>query len=206
MAGAYDYIVLTLDGGLTGWRSFAAHANGAAAQALAERGGSLVGLFAPQLGFASNAAALLVRWSGPAPEDLDVLTGAPQVSGWLREALTATARPVDGRPLRSGGVYVHRWFVIDPGRDAEFVDLSRRAWPAFEAAYETEIFGLFRAARTAADRAADQERLLLITWYASHGVWEASREQTNDPDSLFVRRQQLIRSTIGRSTILAPAA
>ena len=53
----------------------------------------------------------------------------------------------------------------------------------------------------AEDRAAGQARLLLMTWYASHGVWETSREQTVDPDGLFTKRHEMTRSTVGRSSL-----
>ena len=43
--------------------------------------------------------------------------------------------------------------------------------------------------------------LLLLTYYASHGEWEASRDQTRDPNGLFAQRHELTRSTIGRSSL-----
>jgi hypothetical protein len=87
---------------------------------------------------------------------------------------------------------------------ADFVDLSGRAWGGFEGAYDTEVFGLFTAEPTPNDHDNGQARLLLLTWYASHGVWEASREQPSDPRSLFAQRHELTRSTIGRSSLLVP--
>jgi len=45
---------------------------------------------------------------------------------------------------------------------------------------------------------------LLLTYYASHGVWEESRHQTRDPNGLFAQRHALTRSTIGRSSLLVP--
>ena len=62
--------------------------------------------------------------------------------------------------------------------------------------------GLFFFLCTAQDLRESTGRLLLLTYYASHGVWEESREQTREPNGLFVQRHALTRSTIGRSSIL----
>jgi hypothetical protein len=97
---------------------------------------------------------------------------------------------------------VHRWFSVDADSVADFISLSNRAWENFESSYQTEIFGLFTAERTARDVQAGAGRLLLLTYYASHGVWEQSRDQTRDPNGLFAQRHALTRSTIGRSSIL----
>ena len=205
MTSAYDYITVTLGRGRAAWLDFAARVNTEGAAEVARVGGDLVGLFSPQLGFASNEAAILLRWPtgvrGPASPIADL--GAT-LSGPV-EALTPTLRPRDDSALRPGGIYVHRWFVVDADQAEAFIALSGRAWGDFERAYETEIFGLFTAAPDAEDVALGQVRLLLLTWYASHGAWEASRDQTVDPEGLFVRRHALTRSTIGRSSLWVPA-
>ena len=97
---------------------------------------------------------------------------------------------------------MHRWFTVDGDSVADFVSLSNRAWANFEGSYRTEIFGLFTAERTTQDVRDETGRLLLLTYYASHGVWEESRDQTRDPNGLFVQRHALTRSTIGRSSLL----
>jgi hypothetical protein len=203
MAAAYDYLTLTLGRGRAAWEAFATHVNGPGAGEIARAGGELVGLFAPQLGFASNEAAVLVRWSTGESGSTASLIGAEGVVSSQVDALMPTLRPREGQALRDGGIYVHRWFVVDGERVADFVDLSGRAWGGFEGAYDTEIFGLFTATPTADDVARGQGRLLLLTWYASHGVWEASREQAADPQSLFAQRHLLTRSTVGRSSLRA---
>jgi hypothetical protein len=201
MTAAYDYTVLTLPRGRVAWPSLARHILGEAAQVLAARGDALVGLFSPQLGFASNEAAVLVRRGGDGQEPLVTLAPASLASAGPVERLMPTLRPVEGQSLRQGGIYVHRWFTVDVDRVQDFIDLSGRAWGGFEGEYDSEIFGLFTAAITSADRAAGQARLLLLTWYRDHGVWEASRVQTVDPEGLFQRRHDLTRTTIGRSSL-----
>lgn len=206
MAAVYDYLSLTLPRGRGPWQDLAAHVHGPGAAAVTAAGGELIGLFSPQLGFASNAAVALVRWPDGVRRSLGALTDTPAVVDVSGDVLTPTVRPREGAALRPGGIWVHRWFTVDAGREADFVDLSNRAWARFEGAYDTEIFGLFTAAPTEDDLAAGQGRLLLLTWYASHGVWEASREQTIDPEGLFVKRHELTRSTVGRSSLLVPKA
>jgi hypothetical protein len=196
---SYDYLSMELKRGRSAWRGFAADAP-AAADAIAGEGGALVGVFSPQLGFASDEAVALVSWPG-APGAIDAMVGSDQVVGHRRELLTPTARPMGAAALRTGGIYVHRWFTIDAESVDAFVDISARAWVGFEAAYDVKIFGLSTAALTDDDRAAGQARLLLLTWYASHGVWETSREQTVDPDGLFTKRHEMTRSTVGRSSL-----
>jgi hypothetical protein len=195
MAATYEYLSITLARGRQAWADFAAHMRG-----VDPSGGEVVGLFQGQLGFGSNEAVVLTRGGSPS------LEGAPGVASIMREMLTPTVRPADRAQLKSGGIYVHRWFTVDGDRAQDFVALSNRAWTNFEGSYDTEIFGLFTAARSETDRRDGAGRLLLLTWYASHGVWENSREQTNDPQSLFVQRHALTRTTIGRSSRTIPLA
>jgi hypothetical protein len=207
MSEAFDYAVLTLPRGRAAWMSLAAHVLGPGAHDLAARGAEVVGLFSPQLGFASNEGAVLIRRADGGPTPLGGLIPAHLATAGPVERLEPTLRPVAGQRLRDGGIYVHREFTVDSDRAADFVDLSGRAWGGFEGEYDTEIFGLFTVEVSDADRAAGQARLLLLTWYRDHGVWEASRAQTIDPEGLFQRRHDLTRSTIGRSTlrVLAPS-
>jgi hypothetical protein len=167
-------------------------------------GGELVGQFTPQLGWAANEAALLLRAPGEGLEATtaaaaQALTSATLIRRWL----TPTVRPAapDARP-ETGGIYVHRWFVIAAADEAEFVRLSGEAWPAFEGQFDARIFGLFRAAPSQAEAAAGEASLLLITRYGDHGVWEASRDPTTDAMQIFARRQALTRRTQAASTLL----
>jgi hypothetical protein len=190
MTARYDYLTITLARGRQAWADLSGAARGVP---------GVIGLFQGQLGFASNEAVVLLR---DAPDDcVATLRTAPGVVALSSEALTPTVRPADGKQLKRGGIYVHRWFTVDGDRAGDFVSLSNRAWKNFEGSYDTEIFGLFTAALCDDDRRDGAARLLLLTWYASHGVWEASRDQTRDPAGLFVQRHALTRSTIGKSTI-----
>lgn len=202
MAAAYDYLTFTLPRGRPAWVEFSAHVRNQGAKALANAGSELLGLFAPQLGFASNGAVVLVRRRNASATLPREAFAAPSAVSFSHDRLVPTVRPRDDDALKSGGIYVHRWFTIDGDRVADFIDLSNRAWGGFEGSYETEIFGLFHVEPDASDRAAGAARLLLLTWYKDHAVWEASREQAHDTKSLFAQRHQMTRATIGRSSLL----
>ena len=188
---AYDYHRLTLARIPAPHQALAAHLRGA--------GIDVVGQFAPQLGWANNEAAVLVL--APADAAPTLLAGGP-IEGGEAERLAPTLRPADGDRPEAGGIYVHRWFEVNAGAADEFVELSGQGWRRFEAQFATNIFGLFRAAPTVADAAARIERLLLITRYADHGVWEASRDPTTEAMQIFQRRAQLTRRSWAASTLL----
>ena len=204
MAVHYDYLTFTLARGQKAWTAFADHVRATVVPAVASVGGEVLGLFQGQLGFASNEAVVFLRFASAARDRLRELDRAPSVISMHPDVLTPTVRPKDDAVLTPGGIYVHRWFSVDADAVADFVSLSNRAWTNFEGSYATEIFGLFTAERTAQDIRDRSGRLLLLTYYASHGVWEESRGQTRDPNGLFAQRHALTRSTIGRSSLLIP--
>lgn len=206
-APTYDYLFLDLEpsAGAPPARAFAEQLRARTAE-LADAGGEALGLFTAQLGWHARQAALLVRWRDGAPGRDAAVTGlasAPGVRDAQPHRAEATARPgASDRPW-PGGVYVHRWFVVESGGVPEFLDLSVQGWRDFEARFDARIFGLFAVERSAQDEAEGVRRLLLITRYGDHGVWEASRDPTTEAMAAFLRRQRLTRDTWAASTLLA---
>jgi len=201
----YDYLFLDLEAppGAPPSRAYAEQVR-AQAGAISAGGGEVLGLFTPQLGWHARQAALLVAWRPDAPaRDATMAALAKSARMARRHRLEATARPAAGDRPQPGGIYVHRWFVIETPSLAEFVELSTTGWRDFEVRFETRIFGLFTAERTAEDRAAGLTRLLLLTRYKDHGVWEASRDPSTAAMAAFARRQRLTRDTWAASTLLA---
>lgn len=193
----YDYLTLRLQHGAPARARFieAAKSAGLAAPA---------GLFVAQLGWeAAEVAVLAVRPEGAAAPSpvLAALADAPEVVSSRQVAATPTARPRPQDALVAGGIYVHRWFEVAAPDVEAFVGLSAQAWPDFEARFEANIFGLF-ALDTAPG--VDTRRLLLVTRYASHGVWEASRDPTTEAMQTFARRAELTLATQAASTLLVP--
>jgi len=202
----YDYLFLDLEApaGAPPSKAYADQIRARAA-GISAVGGEVLGLFTPQLGWHARQAALLVGWNADAT-GREAEVGALQRLGGVgkveRHRLAATARPAGGDRPRPGGIYVHRWFVIAAADQAEVVALSVEGWRDFESRFDTNIFGLFAAERTAADTAAGVSRLLLITRYKDHGVWETSRDPSTDAMAAFMRRQKLTRDTWAASTLL----
>lgn len=202
---AYDYLFLDLGAG-TARAAFVEHLKTVARARVEAAGGEIVGMFNPQLGWSSTEAAVLVRWKTSMPgrtQALGAIAGAPQVVASHADVLTPTLRPAATDKPAPGGIYVHRWFEVPSPSVAEFLTLSGEGWRDFEARFATKIFGLFTAARSADDQRRGLTRLLLITRYASHGVWEESRDPTTEAMAAFRRRQQLTRSSKAGSSLLA---
>jgi hypothetical protein len=200
VSAAYDYLFLTLMRAPTPHPALARRL-AAAAPALQASGGEIVAQFAPQLGWAGDEAAVLVRWAG-ARGELAAITSLEGVAKSSVEPIAPTIRPGDADRPAPGGIYVHRWFEVEAGAEDEFVSLSSQGWAHFETLFDAKIFGLFRAEPSAADLAAGSSRLLLITRYGDHGVWEASRDPTTEAMQIFLRRQQLTRRSWAASARL----
>ncbi|MBL8772066.1 MAG: hypothetical protein JNK30_11855 [Phenylobacterium sp.] len=177
--------------------------------AIQAAGGEVLGLFTPQLGWVARQAALLVRWT-PEARTRDAEIRALMRGKALRQAqrgkLEATLRPAPEDRPKGRGIYVHRWFVVKTADVPEFLELSSQGWTDFEKRFDTTIFGLFSAERTSRDIAGGVQRLLLITRYGDHGVWEASRDPSTEAMAAFRRRQLLTRDTWAASTLLSPIA
>jgi hypothetical protein len=192
VATAYEYLFLTLARAPTPHQALADKLRAASDV-------EVVGQFAPQLGWAGNEAAVLVRGAIP---DAAAPIAPPLVTSVRRERLTPTIRPSDVDRPAPGGIYVHRWFEVEAGAADEFIALSGVGWERFEALFAARIFGLFRAEPSEADRDDDVVRLLLLTRYGDHGVWEASRDPTTEAMKIFARRQRLTRRSWAASTQL----
>lgn len=208
-AAIYDYLFLTfvVDASRTAVRDFAARLADPLRLALEKAGGEIVGFFTPQLGWSSDEAALLLRWTGDAAgRDAAVaaIRDDPALAAVRRDRLAPTIRPAPGDRPPPGGIFVHRVFEIAEADVAAFVALSGQAWTGFEGGFESDIFGLFRTVATEDDARAGRVRMLLVTRYADHGVWEASRAPAPEVRDLFMRRRDLTRRTYAASTLLTP--
>ena len=207
----YDYLFLDLapaaDRPVRG--ALAEHLAGSTAAALRAAGGAVLGAWTSQLGWKSSEVAVLVGWRDGVGRDeaaLQSLLPSPLVRSSRRDRLSPTDRPKAGARPRPGGIYVHRWFVIGERAVPEFVALSVLGWRDFETRYETSIYGLFQADRSDDDIKTGAVRMLLLTQYRDHGVWETSRDPSSDAMAAFARRQKLTRSSWAGSSLLLPPA
>ena len=200
----YDYVQLVAARGAPARRDLIAHLSSAKTHA-AGSGCELLGLFTAQLGWDAVEMALLVRWTGDRRERVleDVLV-APQILSHTIQRLSPTVRPAGAAVLPAGGIYVHRWFEVAGGDIDEFVHLSQEAWKDFEPRFDAHVFGLFLAGETDVDRRGSSRRILLLTRYADHGVWEASRDPSTEAMRTFGRRALITLNSRGASTLMVP--
>ena len=198
----YDYFfVRTAPGESAGFMAFA---NRTLRGLTGAAGGDVIGVFTAQLGWDSGELAILIRWrpgvGDPSAVNL-ALQHAPGVASFERHPLIATARAGREQKLDTGGIYVHRWFELKPSDREEFVRLSAEGWIDFEKRFDARIFGLMAEIQPRPKN--PNLWVLLLTRYASHAVWEASRDPTTDAMKSFQRRAQLTLSSRGCSTLLA---
>jgi hypothetical protein len=197
----FDYATLTG----RRWPTLAEALRRAALPELEAAGGSPYALFAPQFGLGSDQLVLMTFWERPVDAWASVgrtLSALDEVDAVEHRIVKATARPTTSRPPERAGVYVHRWFDLDPANVDEVVDLSAEAWETFEATFEVEVIGFFLSA---ADDGGPTQ-LMLLNWYPSLAAWEASRDFDRDPESRrrFWRRAELTTRTRAITTTLVP--
>ncbi len=204
---AFDYLLFDFSSGKPPYPRPSATLGPMIGEALSGTQGKRLGLFTPQIGWTSAQAAVLLSWRGGdtgRSAALAKLSAAPGLKSVQSHALTPTVRPVGGALPRAGGIYVHRWFVIEADAIDEFVALSLQGWADFETRFEANIYGLWTATRGAEDLRDGVTRVFLLTRYKDHGVWEASRDPTSAAMKAFARRQALTRVTWNASTLLIP--
>ncbi len=196
----FDYATLTTEGRF--WGQYAAVLREQLPTKL--NGGQLYGAFAPQFGLASNQLVLMTCWDrreGVERTIEETLSAVEGVIGVAHHLVVPTARPETSEPPRRKGIYVHRWFDVEPRHVDEIVELSSVAWETFEKTFEVEVVGFFRTL----DDGADVTQLMLLNWYPSLAAWEASRNFEADPASRtrFARRAELTMGTRAITTQLA---
>ena len=145
----------------------------------ARSGGSMVGLFAGLIGFASDEGVILTAWPDAdalASHAAKLLSAAPGIVESTVERLAPPVRPLDSTPIvpaAPSDVYAHRWFWLQPQDWSEFVTLSQDGvWPYFESD-GCRIVGLWRSTEP-----GPLAKALLITRYPSVAHWERTRLQS----------------------------
>ncbi len=140
---------------------------------LAAAGGSLYGLWRSQIGRPRDEVTAITVW----PDAIDtagaeaaLLQGVAGVVAATSEGMTPTLRPDAAGPPTRQGNYAFRWFVTPQENWDEFLTLCAEAWPGFESAYDSQVIGLWRCART-----GDGVRSLLLTRRPDLAMWERSK-------------------------------
>jgi len=147
-----------------------------------QAGGALYGVWRSQIGRPRDELTVLTAWSAAvtaATAERLLLGDDPDVRTRCSEALAPTLRPTDAVPPTRQGNYAFRWFATPQQNWPEFLDLCAAAWPGFEAAYDSQVVGLWQATgdRTGAGD-GDQfggVRSLLLTRRPNLAMWERSK-------------------------------
>jgi len=172
-------------------------------------GGSLYGVWLPQIGLPAAEGIVITTWPDAAAlarGAAAALEGLDDVLGSEAERLVATVRPESTAPPPEGGVYAHRFFSLAESDWPEFLSLSTQAWVGFEKSFEARVVGFFRSL----DVTPPAARVLLLTRYADLGAWEQSRmagPRSDEEEGIrarFLRRHELTESTMVVTTQLAP--
>jgi hypothetical protein len=135
------------------------------------------------------------------------------------QVMTPTLRPMEATPPTRQGNYAFRWFVTPEKDWAEFLDLCARAWPGFEAAYDSQVIGLWRLTgdRTAGDLGFPMPEAgersvasLLLTRRPDLAMWERSKlpqgaEEAAVRDALSRRYDLCDWTTVYTTTLLTAA-
>ena len=141
--------------------------------------------------------------------------GGAGVEAAASQAMEATLRPAAPEPVPARqGNYAFRWFVTPEADWPEFLDLCARAWPGFEAAYDSQVIGLWRCAPDAADEATGPAapgsvRSLLLTRRPDLAMWERSKQPQGAAEeavrAALSRRYDLCTWTMVHTTTLITA-
>lgn len=117
------------------------------AQPVAAAGGSVYGLWRSQIGRPRDEVTAITLWPGAVtPEEAEAALAGAGILAMSSRAMTPTIRPTGtDTPTRQGN-YAFRWFITPEAHWPEFLDLCAQAWPGFEAAYDSQVIGLWRCA------------------------------------------------------------
>ncbi len=189
---------------------------------LAVAGGALYGLWRSQIGRPRDEVTAITAWRTPvSPEDAEAALrdGDADIVAAVSRAMLPTLRPAAPEAPARQGNYAFRWFITPECHWSEFLDLCAQAWPGFEAAYDSQVIGLWRCigAETGDDRFGltppvpnGSVASLLLTRRPDLAMWERSKlpqgaAETAVRDALS-RRYDLCDWTAVHTTTLLTAA
>lgn len=196
------------------WQRVAhAIAEGFASQAKAGAGAAvgLYGIWRSQIGRPRDELTLVATGAeeGAATRAVAHILGTvPGVRRHSCLAMTPTLRPTDSVPPRRQGNYAFRWFRTPAANWEEFLALCAAGWPGFEAAYDSQVIGLWRVVGEP-QQEGDEVRSLLLTRRPDLAMWERSKlpQGTAEADvrAKLSRRYDLCSATVVYTTTLITA-
>jgi hypothetical protein len=194
----------------------------AVADALAQDGrrtieaadGTVYGIWRSQIGRPRDEVTVITYWNDRSRAEAAIASTLRQLAGLRRHAMQAmmpTLRPATpARPIRQGN-FAFRWFETPVARWDEFLALSAKGWPDFEAAYDSQVIGLWRIADDATAGTVQKNLVtsLLVTRRPDLAMWERSKIPQGEKEAAmretFSRRYDLCESTVVYTTTLLTA-
>jgi hypothetical protein len=189
---------------------------------LARSDGALYGLWRSQIGRPRDEVTAMTVWSAPitaAQAEAALIGPTADVRAVASEAMTPTLRPSGAQPPERQGNYAFRWFVTPEEDWREFLDLCAQAWPGFEAAYDSQVIGLWRCSGDSTGGESDEPtgavaagsiRSLLLTRRPDLAMWERSKLPQGSAEAAvrdaLSRRYDLCTWTAVYTTTLLTAA
>jgi hypothetical protein len=169
------------------WQNMTDEIREAGANRVSSAGGLLYGIWRSQIGRPRDELTVMTVWphgetAATAAEVL--LKDTRSIRHCDSEHMTPTLRPDVPEPPRRQGSYAFRWFETPAEHWQEFLDLCAAAWPGFEAAYDSQIIGLWRSL----EDEGEMRRSLLLTRRPSLAMWERSKIPEGE-DEAEVRRK-----------------
>jgi len=156
------------------WKAVGEALRNAGARRLAAEGGALYGMWRSQIGRPRDEVAAITVWPDAgraAGAEALLLRDLADVRDCESERMVATLRPETTTPPRRQGNYAFRWFETPEQHWQEFLDLCAGAWPGFEAAYDSQVVGLWRCLQDD----GYMRRSLLLTRRPDLAMWERSK-------------------------------
>jgi hypothetical protein len=213
------FIYHRIDAAPRRWQALADRLAHDGAARLAEAGGTLYGVWRSQIGRPRDELAVMTAWSTSitaAAAERALLGDDPDVRSLRSDALLATLRPADATPPVRQGNYAFRWFATPTPHWPEFLDLCAAAWPGFEAAYDSQVIGLWQATGDRTGEGSDEAsgaglfdgvRSLLLTRRPNLAMWERSKlpegqAETAVRDTLNRRYDLCDWTVVSTSTLL----
>jgi len=166
---------------------------------LSAGGGALYGIWRSQIGRPRDELNAITAWQATADETAASrwMGKAQDVVGYDLRHMAPTLRPNEPAPPTRQGNYAFRFFETPQGKWDEFLDLCAGAWPGFEAAYDSQVIGLWELE---SEKPGIRESLLL-TRRPDLAMWERSKLPAN-ADEAEVRRKLSRRYDLCDATVV----
>jgi hypothetical protein len=156
------------------WQQVGDDLRRAGAERIVTEGGTLYGIWRSQIGRPRDELTVMTVWHDEkraASATPRLFEGTSSIRDWDCDYMVPTLRPTTAEPPRRQGSYAFRWFETPVQHWQEFLDLCAAAWPGFEAAYDSQIIGLWQSQASA----EHMRRSLLLTRRPNLAMWERSK-------------------------------